>query len=109
MGIARSLHYPNRQKAVSLIHLGDFYLLLKENIISHIHMLRLNTLQLLGSSIVNKGRANATLSQCLLGESASLDISGVRERLVRITGAARVLKVDDEISVDLTLRWLVGS
>lgn len=99
----------DRQKFTSSIPFGDIYFILKENILSHTHTLRLDTLQLLGSSIVEKGKANATLNQCILGESARLDISGVRERLVRITGLPRILKADDEISVDLTIRWLVGS
>lgn len=99
----------DRQKFTPLIPLGDIYLLLKENILSHTHTLRLDTLKLLDSSMVDKGRANATLNQCILGESARLDISGVRERLIRITGLPRILKADDEISVDLTIRWLVGS
>ncbi|GJJ08423.1 hypothetical protein Clacol_002639 [Clathrus columnatus] len=98
----------NRHKIESAIPFDTVYPYLKDNILSHIHVLRLASLEFLTSSIVDSGRANGVLKQCLLGESASLDITGVRERIVRITGLPPVSKNGDDVSIDISLRWLIA-
>lgn len=101
--------YSDRHGITPLIPIENIYPMLKENILSHIHPLRLASLELLASSIVDKGRATEMVIQCLLGEGASLGVAGVRERSVRITGLPRIVNASDELSIDLSTRWLIGS
>jgi hypothetical protein len=49
------------------------------------------------------------VKRCLQGEEASLDVHGVRERVLRIGRVGHVVKDADEFSADLCARWLVGT
>ena len=51
------------------------------------------------------------LKRCLQGEEVSLDVQGVRERVLRIGRVGVVVKDDDGESgagSDICVRWLVG-
>jgi U3 small nucleolar RNA-associated protein 20 len=47
------------------------------------------------------------LKRCLQGEEVSLDMQGVRERVLRIGRLYQVIRDDEPLSVDICVRWLV--
>lgn len=48
------------------------------------------------------------LKRCLQAEEVSLDVQGVRERVLRISRLPVVIQDDDEVSADVCCRWLIG-
>ena len=48
------------------------------------------------------------LKRCLQGEEASLDVQGVRERVLCITKVPLIVKDGDETSAELCACWLIG-
>jgi U3 small nucleolar RNA-associated protein 20 len=90
--------------------LGDLYLALRDSLLSHSRPLRLNALRLLACKLVKSSVGEQeVVKRCLQGEEVSLDIQGVRERLLRIGRVSQVVRDGDEISADLCARWLVGT
>lgn len=75
---------------------------------SHQHALRQHALRLLTSSIVDAGQSNSLLRACLQGEEATLDVQGVRDRVLRITSIPQIVRTDDGVGSDAALRWLIG-
>ena len=84
------------------------------SLLSPFHSLRLNTLRLLDSKkLVDKNHqdpdANGVvevLKHCLEGEGVSLDLQGVRERVLRIGRVGHV--VGDVRGAEVCARWLIG-
>lgn len=84
------------------------------SLLSHSRSLRLNTLRLLDSKkLVDKNHQNPdangvveVLKSCLQGEGISLDLQGVRERVLRIGKVVPV--VGDERGAEVCARWLIG-
>lgn len=48
------------------------------------------------------------IQRCLQGEEVSLDLQGVRERVLRITRLGQALKDGDKTAADIAIRWLTG-
>ncbi|KAJ4487801.1 armadillo-type protein [Lentinula aciculospora] len=82
---------------------------LENAILSHSHSLRLSALRLLASPVVNAPPDTLeVVERCLQGEQISLDVQGVRERVVKIGRVVQVVKQDDELGADLCARWLTA-
>jgi U3 small nucleolar RNA-associated protein 20 len=54
----------------------------------------------------SEGGELEVLKRCLQGEMVSLDVQGVRERVLHIGKVSQVVK--DENSADICARWLIG-
>ncbi|PPQ91255.1 hypothetical protein CVT25_006372 [Psilocybe cyanescens] len=89
------------------IPLHQVYPLLYNSLISHSRNLRLASLRLLDSKLVDPLHDQVeVLKRCLQGEEVSLDLQGVRERVLRIGRVGQV--VGDEKGADLCARWLIA-
>lgn len=89
--------------------LEDIYPQLKPCIISHSRALRLGALRLLASGFVQtRHEQKDVLKRCLQGEEVSLDLQGVRERVLRIGRIGQVVKDDDGLLADICIRWLTS-
>ena len=74
---------------------------------SHSRSLRLAVLRLLDSPLVRIPDSTAeVVKRCLQAEEASINVQGVRERVVRIGRVGSV--VADEQGADICVRWLIG-
>lgn len=75
--------------------------------LSHSRPVRLAALHLLDSKLVDPEHDQIeVLKRCLQGEEVSLDLQGVRERVLRIGRVGQV--VGDEKGADLCARWLIA-
>ncbi|TCD65551.1 U3 snoRNP protein [Steccherinum ochraceum] len=93
----------------SPISLDDIYPSLQQSLLSHSRALRLSVLRLITSSAMKSTPSTLETSKKVLsGEEVSLDVQGVRERVLKITRLAQVLVGDDVIGVDIALRWLIA-
>ena len=105
------IHSPLHLTPVSF---NTAYPSLSSSLLSHSRSLRLNTLRLLDSEkLVDKNHqspdANGVvevLKRCLQGEEVSLDLQGVRERVLRISKVVPV--VGDSRGAEVCARWLIG-
>ena len=89
--------------------LDEVYDALQPSVQSHSRPLRLNTLRLIGSSLVSSPPATSdVIRRCLQGEEVSLDVQGVRERVLRIGRVGQVLRDGDDVGADVATRWLIG-
>lgn len=93
----------------SSISFAEIYPSLQASILSHTRRLRLNTLELLTSPVVERSSSFEVIRRCLQGEDVSLDVQGVRERVLRIDGVSQILKDGDDVGADICARWLIGS
>ncbi|THH26353.1 hypothetical protein EUX98_g7834 [Antrodiella citrinella] len=93
----------------SPIPLERLYPSLQDSLLSHSRVLRLSILRLLASRAM-KPSAGTTevIARALQAEEISLDVQGVRERVLRISRLGQVLRDDDEIGADLAVRWLIA-
>ncbi|TFK26306.1 U3 snoRNP protein Utp20 [Coprinopsis marcescibilis] len=83
------------------------YTNLQPSILSHSRLVRLNALRFLNSKLVAVPEgAGEVLKRCLQGEEATVDIQGVRERVLRIGRVGQV--VGDSQGADLCARWLIA-
>ena len=74
---------------------------------SQSHPLRLAALRFLELPFVQlPNSTRGVVKRCLQGEEASLDIQGVRERVVRIGRVSQI--VADIEGADVCMRWLIG-
>lgn len=81
---------------------------LQSRILSHRHNLRLNALQFLALDVVDKPAAvSEVLNRCLHGERISLDVSGVRDRIVWIGKVGEAAMIG-AVEADICARWLIG-
>ena len=105
------LHSPLHLTPVSL---NIIYSSLSCSLLSHSLSLRCNTLQVLYcKKFVDKDHQNPNangvmeaIKCCLQGEEVSLDLQGVRERVLRIRKVVPV--VGDVRGAEVCARWLIG-
>ncbi|TFK45123.1 armadillo-type protein [Crucibulum laeve] len=92
---------------VQTISFQDIYPSLQEALLSHSRPVRLNALRLLDSKLVQTADGpDEVLKRCLQGEEVSLDVQGIRERVLRIGRVGQV--VGDGSGADLCARWLMA-
>jgi U3 small nucleolar RNA-associated protein 20 len=53
------------------------------------------------------GNAEELLKRCLQGEEISLDVQGVRGRILHIRKAGLAVRDGDEMAADICTRWLI--
>ncbi|KAF8883245.1 armadillo-type protein [Infundibulicybe gibba] len=91
------------------IPLEDIYPQLQQCILSHARPLRLNALRFLSCNLVKSPPGTQeVIRRCLQGEEVSLDVQGVRDRVLRIGRVAQTLQDSDGIGADLCGRWLIA-
>ena len=94
---------------MAALDLNVLYPTLRESLLSHSHALRLNCLRLLAcTSAKSSVNELEIVRRCLQAEEVSLDVQGVRERLLRTSRVVQVVKDGDEVGADLCARWLIG-
>ncbi|EIN06636.1 hypothetical protein PUNSTDRAFT_90339 [Punctularia strigosozonata HHB-11173 SS5] len=81
---------------------------LQDSLLSHSHALRVNALRLLTSEVVERARYKDVLDRCLQCDEVPADVSGVRERVLRMGRLSQVLKDDDKTGAEICARWLVA-
>ena len=93
--------------AQNALGMDTVYEQLKSALLSHSRLLRLSTLRLLGSPIVRASEGTIELvKKALQAEEISVDVQGVRERVLRIGRVGQV--VGDTQGAELCARWLIG-
>ncbi|KAI0667027.1 armadillo-type protein [Trametes maxima] len=91
------------------IPLDDLYSSLETSLLSHSRSLRLETLRLLTSPLVDAPQATAeVLNKVLQAEEVSVDVQGARERVLRINRLPAILKDDDTLGAEISARWLTA-
>ncbi|KAM5545238.1 hypothetical protein V8D89_001349 [Ganoderma adspersum] len=89
--------------------LDTLYEQLKSALLSHSRLLRLSTLRLLSSPIVQATEGTIELvKKALQGEEISVDVQGVRERVLRIGRLPLAVKDGDDVAADICARWLIA-
>lgn len=89
--------------------LGSLYSELKISLLSDSRSLRLQTLRLLTSPLVQAAEGAAeVLSKALQAEEVSIDVQGARERVLRINRLPIVVKDGDELGAEICALWLIG-
>lgn len=90
--------------------LRSIYPSLASSLLSHSRSLRLSTLYLLSSKLIAPSIGEQeVVRRCLQGEEVSLDVQGVRERVLRIGRVVQVVREEDGgVGGDMCARWLVG-
>ncbi|EKM53530.1 uncharacterized protein PHACADRAFT_98717 [Phanerochaete carnosa HHB-10118-sp] len=81
---------------------------LRTSLLSHSRLLRLSMLHLLNSRVLNVGASAEVLKKCLQAEEVSIDVHGIRERVMRIGRLSHILKDGDEIGAEIAVRWLIA-
>ncbi|EAU91851.2 U3 snoRNP protein Utp20 [Coprinopsis cinerea okayama7 len=80
---------------------------LQSALLSYSRPLRLSALRFLNSKLVNVPEgAGEVVKRCLQGEEATVDLQGVRERVLRIGRVGQV--VGDRQGADVCARWLIA-
>ncbi|KAI0090560.1 armadillo-type protein [Irpex rosettiformis] len=95
----------------SPLQLQSLYEPLQVSLISYSRLTRLSALRLLASPLVTSSSESSStdaVKRCLQAEEISVDVQGVRERVLRIGRLNQFLKDDDEASVEVVVRWLVA-
>ncbi|KAG2102831.1 armadillo-type protein [Suillus discolor] len=89
--------------------IAQLYSRLQSRLLSPSRPLRSNVLALLTSKMVKSSPAeHEALKRCLQGDEVSLDMHGVRERVLRIGRLYQVVRDDGSLSADICIRWLVS-
>ncbi|KAL0573671.1 U3 snoRNP protein [Marasmius crinis-equi] len=97
------------RQQVGDIAFDEAYSCIKDSILSHSRLLRLSSLKLLTSPLFKiPDDTREALQRCLQGEEISIDVQGVRERVLRIGKVEQMLKDGDAIGADLCVRWLTA-
>ncbi len=92
------------------IPFDTIYEQLKDSLLSYSKRLRLSALKILCSQLDGVDESTCeVLRRCLLGEQSSIDVQGVRERVLHIVRINQILRNDDEIGSDVAARWLIGT
>lgn len=76
---------------------------------SHSQVLRLSTLHLMSSPIIEPAGCIEVVKRSLVAEQVPLSVQGVRERILRSTKVGQAVHNDDETAAELCARWLLGS
>ncbi|KAI0628424.1 armadillo-type protein [Trametes polyzona] len=97
------------QSTAQGIPFEDLYAEIKVSLLSHSRSLRLQTLRLLTSPLVQapEGPSNV-LKKALQAEEVSIDVQGVRERVLRINRLPIVVRDGDDVGAEICARWLVA-
>ncbi|KAI9063947.1 hypothetical protein FKP32DRAFT_1603293 [Trametes sanguinea] len=91
------------------IPLNTLYSPLKTSLLSHSRSLRLQTLRLLTSPLVDAPEGSAeVLRKALQAEEVSIDVQGVRERVLRINRLPVAVKDGDQQGAEICARWLIA-
>ncbi|KAK7033108.1 DRIM domain-containing protein, partial [Favolaschia claudopus] len=96
-------------KNATEIKIDDIYPSLAPVVLSHSRARRLGALRLLATT--RPSDAREVIKRCLAGEEVPLEVSGVRERVLRIGRIETVVKdkqSDADMGPDLCARWLVA-
>ena len=100
---------PSRPKDIR-IPLDTLIQPLKPSLLSHSRSLRLNTLRLLTSPLVDVPEGTSELlKKALQAEEISIDVQGARERVLRIGRLPLAVKDGDEVAAEICARWLIGT
>ena len=95
--------------AQNALALDVVYDQLKCSLLSHSRLLRLSVLRLLSSPIVQASDGTTELvKKALQVEEISVDVQGVRERVLRIGRLPLAVKDEDDVAADICARWLIG-
>ena len=101
---------PFSRAAQDTLGMDTMYEQLKSALLSHSALLRLGTLRLLGSPIVRASEGTVELlKKVLQAEEISVDVQGVRERVLRIGRLPLAVKDGDDIAAAICARWLIGA
>ncbi|KAG7447295.1 uncharacterized protein BT62DRAFT_948312 [Guyanagaster necrorhizus] len=86
----------------------ELYPFLRKSILSHDLQLRLNALRLLASPAIKvPDTVLEVVKRCLQSEEVSLDVQGLRERVLRMGRVGQIV-TDGNSGPDLCVRWLVA-
>ncbi|KAI0832589.1 hypothetical protein BC628DRAFT_1347439 [Trametes gibbosa] len=97
---------PSKSSDVSF---ETLYLTLKASLLSHSRLLRLQTLHLLTSAVVKVPEGpRVVLEKALQAEEVSVDVQGVRERVLRINRLPLTVQDGDELGAEICARWLIA-
>ncbi|KAF9524996.1 armadillo-type protein [Crepidotus variabilis] len=97
----------NANPSTRQIPVAQIYPSLHPSLISHSRSLRLAALRLLDCKLIDPQHDQVeVLKRCLQGEEVTLDVQGVRERVLRIGRVGQV--VGDDKGADLCARWLIA-
>ncbi|KAJ7931499.1 armadillo-type protein [Mycena leptocephala] len=91
------------------VDIEEIYPALAPAVLSHSRALRLGALRLLAAT--RPSDAREVVKRCLAGEEVPLEVSGVRERVLRIGRVETVVKdkqTEADVGPDLCGRWLVA-
>ena len=100
---------PFSRAAQDTLGMDTMYEQLKSALLSHSALLRLGTLRLLGSPIVRASEGTIELvKKALQAEEISVDVQGVRARVLRIGRLPLAVKDGDDVAADVCARWLIG-
>ncbi|KAG2158692.1 armadillo-type protein [Suillus bovinus] len=98
-----------RPSSSQSLPIAQLYSRLQSRLLSPSRSLRSNVLGLLTSKMVKSSPAeHEALKRCLQGDEVSLDMHGVRERVLRIGRLYQVVRDDGSLSADICIRWLVS-
>jgi U3 small nucleolar RNA-associated protein 20 len=87
----------------------DLYPHLRMSLLSHQQKLRALVLRLLASKVVQKHSATDMVKSLLVAEDVSLDVQGVRERLLRMNRLVQNVPINGEADAEICTRWLTGT
>ncbi|KAG7091487.1 hypothetical protein E1B28_010518 [Marasmius oreades] len=97
------------QQELEAIAFDEVYSCVKDSILSHSQSLRSSTLKLISSRRFKvPENTQEALSRCLQGEKVSIDVQGVRERVLRIGKVVPMLKDGGNTGADLCARWFMA-
>ncbi|KAH9921372.1 armadillo-type protein [Amylocystis lapponica] len=97
------------QSAAPTIALDAVYPSLQASLLSHSRPLRLYTLRLLTSQLVESPPGTLeVLRRCLHAEEVPLDVQGARERVLKIGRLPGSVKDGNEVAADICARWLIA-
>jgi hypothetical protein len=104
-----SLTSPSPPNDKSTMSIQDIYPSLQSSLLSHSRSLRLSTLRLLSSDVVKSSTGQQeVVKRCLQGEEVSVDVQGVRERVLRIGRVGQIIRDGDILGASIFIVWLIG-
>ncbi|GJE97349.1 DRIM domain-containing protein [Phanerochaete sordida] len=98
----------NAAQASAHVPFAALYGSLRGALLSHSRVLRLAALRLLAARGGAPAPAAEVLRRCLQAEEVSVDVQGVRERVMRIGRMNHVLQDGDALGAEIAVRWLIA-
>ncbi|KAI0753565.1 hypothetical protein C8Q80DRAFT_1342693 [Daedaleopsis nitida] len=93
----------------ALVSFDTLFESLQGSLLSHSRPLRLFSLRLLGAPVVKAPEgASELLKKAQQAEEISVDLQGVRERVLRIGRLPVAVKDGDDVAADICARWLIA-